>query len=106
LSKYAGRSPQDYEGRKAMTGPEIIDVARQGILVFFKAGLPVMLLGLVIGVVVSLMQALTQIQEQTLVYVPKIVATFIGLLVFMPFMADALQSYMQEIAVRIVQGGG
>jgi flagellar biosynthesis protein FliQ len=89
-----------------MTGPEIIDVAREGIIVFFKAGLPVMLLGLVIGVAVSLMQALTQIQEQTLIYVPKITATFIGLLFFMPFMADALNTYMREIAVRIVQGGG
>ncbi len=88
-----------------MTGPEIIDVAREGIIVFFKAGLPVMLLGLTIGVIVSLMQALTQIQEQTLVYVPKIVATFIGLLFFMPFMADALSAYMQQIALRIVQGG-
>ncbi len=89
-----------------MTGPEVIDVARDGIIVFFKAGMPVMLLGLVIGVVISLFQALTQVQEQTLVYVPKIAATFIGLIFFMPFMADALSAYMQEIAVRIVQGGG
>jgi flagellar biosynthesis protein FliQ len=88
-----------------MNGSEIIDLAREGIIVFFKAGLPVMLLGLVVGVAISLVQALTQIQEQTLVYVPKITATFLGLLFFMPFMADALDTYMRDIAVRIVQGG-
>jgi flagellar biosynthetic protein FliQ len=87
-----------------MTGPEVVDVAREGIVVFFKAGMPVMLLGLLIGFVISLFQALTQIQEQTLVYVPKIVATFLGLLLFMPFMADALSAYMQFIADRIIEG--
>jgi flagellar biosynthesis protein FliQ len=89
-----------------MTGPEILDVAREGIIVFFKVGLPVMLVGLVIGVAISILQALTQVQEQTLVYVPKIAATFLGLLFFMPFMADALMGYMEAISVRIVQGGG
>ncbi|MGL4636755.1 MAG: flagellar biosynthesis protein FliQ [Beijerinckiaceae bacterium] len=88
-----------------MTGPEVMDVARDGIITFFKMGLPVMLIGLAIGFVISLFQALTQIQEQTLVYVPKIVSTFLGLLFLMPFMSDALQSYMTRIAAKIVTGG-
>jgi flagellar biosynthetic protein FliQ len=88
-----------------MTGPEVLDVARDGILTFFKVGLPIMLVGLAIGFVISLFQALTQIQEQTLVYVPKIVTTFVGLLLLMPFMSDAMQGYMMRIAARIVAGG-
>ena len=64
-----------------------------------------MLVGLAIGFVISLFQALTQIQEQTLVYVPKIVTTFIGLLLLMPFMSDAMEGYMMRIAARIIAGG-
>ncbi len=88
-----------------MTGPEVLDVARDGIVTFFKVGLPIMLVALAIGFVISLFQALTQIQEQTLVYVPKIITTFVGLLLLMPFMSDAMQGYMMRIAARIVAGG-
>jgi flagellar biosynthesis protein FliQ len=88
-----------------MTGPDVIDVARDGIWTFFKVGMPIMLIGLVIGFVISIFQALTQIQEQTLVYVPKIISTFLGLLFLMPFMSDALQSHMTRIAARIISGG-
>jgi len=88
-----------------MNGTEILEVARDGILTFFKVGLPVMLIGLLVGLVISLGQALTQIQEQTLVYVPKIVAIFLGLLFMMPFMGDALAAYMARVAERIASGG-
>ncbi len=88
-----------------MNGLEILEVARDGILTFFKVGLPVMLIGLLVGFVISLFQALTQIQEQTLIYVPKIVSIFLGLLFLMPFMSDALASYMSRIAERIATGG-
>jgi flagellar biosynthesis protein FliQ len=88
-----------------MTGGEVLDVARDGIFTFFKVGMPIMLIGLAIGLIVSLFQALTQIQEQTLVYVPKIVSTFLGLLFLMPFMSDAMQSYMMRVTARIITGG-
>jgi flagellar biosynthesis protein FliQ len=88
-----------------MTGPEVLDVARDGIWVFFKVGMPIMLIGLAIGFIISVFQALTQIQEQTLVYVPKIVATFLGLLFLMPFMSDQLSSQMTRLAARIATGG-
>ena len=88
-----------------MTGPEVVDVARDGIFTFFKVGMPVMLIGLAIGFVISLFQALTQIQEQTLIYVPKIVASFLGLLLLMPFMSDAMASYMTRITTIIASGG-
>ncbi|HJZ22149.1 MAG TPA: flagellar biosynthetic protein FliQ, partial [Bradyrhizobium sp.] len=63
-----------------------------------------MIAGLVVGVVVSLFQALTQIQEQTLVFVPKILAIFVTLLLALPFMADALQAEMMRISSRIIGG--
>ena len=88
-----------------MTGPAILDVARDGITTFLKVSAPLMLVALAVGIVVSLVQALTQIQEQTLVYVPKIVAVFGALLLCLPFMADAMASYMARIATRIASGG-
>ncbi|CAN7313690.1 MULTISPECIES: flagellar biosynthesis protein FliQ [unclassified Bosea (in: a-proteobacteria)] len=87
-----------------MTSAAILDVARDGIVVFLKAGAPLMLIALAVGLVVSLIQALTQIQEQTLVYVPKIIAVFAAMLLFLPFMGDALAGYMGRVAVRIATG--
>ena len=88
-----------------MTGPAILDIAREGIFVFLKVSGPMMLVALAVGLAVSLLQALTQIQEQTLIYVPKIVAVFATLLLTMPFMGDALAGYMTRIAARIAAGG-
>jgi flagellar biosynthetic protein FliQ len=88
-----------------MEAGSLIEIAREGILTFFKVGLPVMLVGLIVGLVISLIQALTQVQEQTLVYVPKVIATFAALLLLMPFMGDAMGGYMQRIAGLIANGG-
>ena len=88
-----------------MTGLAILDVARDSIFVFLKVSGPMMIVALVIGLAVSLLQALTQVQEQTLIYVPKIVAVFATLLITMPFMGDALAGYMTRIAARIAAGG-
>src|SRR5215203_3854730 len=59
-----------------MTGAAILDIARDGIVTFLKVAAPLMMVALAVGLVISLLQALTQIQEQTLVYVPKILAMF------------------------------
>jgi len=88
-----------------MTGLAILDIARDGIVTFLKVAGPLMIVALVVGLAVSLFQALTQIQEQTLIYVPKIVAVFAALLLMLPFMGDALASYMTRIAGRIASGG-
>jgi flagellar biosynthesis protein FliQ len=88
-----------------MTGAAVLDVARDGIIVYLKAGAPLMIVALIVGFAVSLVQALTQIQEQTLIYVPKIVCVFGALLLFLPFMGDALAGYMGRIATRIATGG-
>ncbi len=88
-----------------MTGGEILDVARDGIMTFLKVSSPLMIIALLIGVVISLVQALTQIQEQTVVYVPKIIAVGLAMIMLLPFMGDALAAYMTRIAARIAAGG-
>jgi flagellar biosynthetic protein FliQ len=87
-----------------MTGAETLDVARDAIWTIVVVSSPLMVVGLVVGVVVSLFQALTQIQEQTLVFVPKILAIFVTLILALPFMADSLHSHMMRISSRIIGG--
>jgi flagellar biosynthesis protein FliQ len=87
-----------------MTGPEVLDVARDAIVTLLIVSLPLMLVGLVVGVVISLLQALTQIQETTLVFVPKIIAIFVALLIALPFMADKLDANFIRITAHITGG--
>ena len=87
-----------------MTGPEVMDVARDAIETLLLVASPLMLVGLIVGVAISLLQALTQIQETTLVFVPKILAIFLALLIALPFMADALHSNFLRIAAHITSG--
>ena len=87
-----------------MNGAQVLDIARDGIWVMVLVSAPMMLVGLVVGIVIALVQALTQIQEQTLVFVPKILAIFVTLLLALPFMADSLHGYMMRISSRIIGG--
>ncbi len=87
-----------------MTGPEVIDVARDAILTLVLVAAPLMLVGLAVGVAISLLQALTQIQEMTLVFVPKILAMFVAMLIALPFMGDVLTGHMARLAARIAGG--
>ena len=84
-----------------MTGPEVLDVARDAIMTLILVASPVMLVGLAVGLAISLLQALTQIQEMTIAFVPKILAIFISLLVALPFMAEKLHAEMLRISARI-----
>ena len=88
-----------------MTGAAILDIAREGIWVMIMIGAPILIVGLVVGVVIALFQALTQIQEQTLVFVPKILAIFVVMLLTLPFMGAMLGTYMTKLADMIVTGG-
>ena len=88
-----------------MTGDAILDLARDGIWVMILVAAPMMVIGLVVGVVIALLQALTQIQEQTLVFVPKILAIFVTMLLTLPFMGAMLGGYMTRLADMIVTGG-
>ena len=87
-----------------MTGPEVMDVARDAIVTLLLVAAPMMLVGLVVGVIISLFQALTQIQETTLVFVPKIIAIFLSMLIALPFMADRLHANFVRITMHITNG--
>ncbi len=84
-----------------MNGAEVLDVARDAIWLTLQLSAPVLIVGLIVGVGIGLFQALTQIQEATLVYAPKIVAIFISLLIFLPLMGALMGNFMNHIATRI-----
>ncbi|SDM72096.1 flagellar biosynthesis protein FliQ [Maricaulis salignorans] len=85
-----------------MTGPEVLDFARDAIWLTLAMAGPIMLTGLTVGIVIALFQALTQIQEMTLVFVPKIIAIFVSMLIFMPLMGALLSAFMAGVIERIV----
>jgi flagellar biosynthesis protein FliQ len=85
-----------------VTGAAVLDIAREGIWVLIIISAPMMLVGLAVS---ALFQALTQIQEMTLVFVPKIIAIFVTMLLALPFMGDVMDRYMTRIADMIVTGG-
>lgn len=87
-----------------MTGPEVLDIARQAIWVMLEASAPMMIVALLVGLVIALFQALTQVQEMTLVFVPKIIAIFLTLLISLPFMGSVMSGLMHLVAQKIVSG--
>lgn len=84
-----------------MSPTDVVDVVREAIWVLLAVAAPVMLVALGVGLVIALIQALTQIQEMTLVFVPKILAIFLSLIIFMPFMISSMIGLMEQIAQRI-----
>ncbi|HEV2081890.1 MAG TPA: flagellar biosynthesis protein FliQ [Brevundimonas sp.] len=84
-----------------MTGAEVLDVGRDALWLTIQLCAPALIVALVVGVGIGLFQALTQIQEQTLVYAPKILAIFVSLLLFLPLMGALLGGFMRTIAERI-----
>lgn len=81
---------------------QVLDVTREAIIVLIKLAAPLMIMALLVGLVISLFQALTQIQEMTLAFVPKILVIFISLLFFLPFMVTTLITFTQGLATRII----
>jgi flagellar biosynthetic protein FliQ len=84
-----------------MSGAEVLDVGRDAIWLTIQLSLPVLLVGLAVGVGIGLLQALTQVQEQTLIYAPKIIAVFAAIIVFLPLMGALMSGFMRQIAARI-----
>ena len=88
-----------------MTEVEVIEVGRQGIMAILYGAGPLMLVALGVGLTVSLFQALTQIQEMTLAFVPKILAIFGASLIMAPFIIATLDSLARDMFDRIVAIG-
>ena len=84
-----------------MNGAEVLDVGRDALWLTIQLCAPVLIVGLIVGVGIGLFQALTQIQEQTLVYAPKIIAIFVSLLLLLPLMGALMGGFFQQITERI-----
>lgn len=80
-----------------MTPEFVVELAQKAIKVTLTVSLPILGIGLVVGVLISLLQAATQIQEMTLTFVPKIISIFVGLLLLLPWIMHQLTGFTLEI---------
>lgn len=80
-----------------MSAEAVISLAEKGVYTILIVAGPLLLIALVVGLLVSIFQATTQIQEQTLAFIPKIVAVLVALVVMGPWMLSKLLSYAAEI---------
>ena len=85
-----------------MNQTEAVEIGREAIMVVLTMSVPIMAVALFVGLIIALFQALTQLQEMTLVFVPKIVVVFGALIFFLPFMLTTLSNYMNNLADRII----
>jgi len=76
---------------------QVIDVMRSAILMILKVSAPLLLMALIVGLAVSIFQTTTSIQEQTLAFVPKIVAVFLSLIIFGPWMMTTLMEFINSV---------
>lgn len=84
-----------------MTIETVIDIARSATVLTLQLSLPILVFGLVTGVVVSILQAVTSIQEMTLTFVPKILAVIIALIIFGPWMLQVLVSFTSNLLIDL-----
>ena len=87
-----------------MNEADALDIVQFAIWTVLTACGPAVGAAMLVGIAIALVQALTQIQEMTLVFVPKILAIFVAMLVALPFMSDVLHGHMTRLAARIVGG--
>jgi flagellar biosynthetic protein FliQ len=81
----------------------VSEIGREAIYVLIMMSAPVLILALTVGLMISLFQALTQIQETTLTFVPKIIAVYFGMLLIMPYMFNKLKIFVDHIMQHIIQ---
>jgi flagellar biosynthetic protein FliQ len=88
-----------------MNEAEAIEICREAIVVMLKLVGPIMMAGLLVGIVVSMVQTVTQIQEQALTFIPKMVVVFGITIWLLPFMLATLDGFTHTLTDRIVQIG-
>jgi flagellar biosynthetic protein FliQ len=86
-----------------MTLDDVTDIGQRAMIVTLLAASPMLLSGMVVGLIISVFQSVTQIQEITLTFVPKIVVVLVTFIVFLPWMTDVVLSYVQELFLSIDQ---
>ncbi|CAM3071668.1 flagellar biosynthesis protein FliQ [Sporolactobacillus spathodeae] len=80
-----------------MSSEMILSLADQCVMLILEVGGPILIISLLVGLIVSIFQAATQIQEQTLAFIPKIVSVFFGLILFGPWMLTKMLSFTETI---------
>ena len=85
-----------------MNEAQALDFMRDAIWTLIIVVAPVMLVGVVVGLIISLFLALTSIQEMTLTFVPKILLVFMSLVIFLPFMLETMRLFMEGVADKII----
>lgn len=88
-----------------MTPTDVLELSRESVWVTLKVGGPILIIALIVGLAISLVQALTQVQEMTLSFVPKIIAIFVSLIVLLPFMLATLIDFTRELMDRAIALG-
>lgn len=88
-----------------MNEVEVLDISREAIFTLIKIVSPVLLVALFVGLIIGIFQALTQIQEMTLAFVPKILSVFITLILLFPFMLNQMRILSDSLFDKIVNGG-
>jgi len=84
-----------------MTFDTAIDLGRDTLLLVFKLGVPLLLVALAVGLIISVLQAVTQIQDQTVSHVPKLIATLLATLMLMPWALGELVDFATRIITNI-----
>lgn len=80
-----------------ITQGDIITIAKESIYTIIITAAPLLLISLIVGLIISIFQTVTSIQEQTLTFVPKIVAVFLGIMIFGSWMLDVLSNFMTRL---------
>jgi len=80
-----------------ITEGQVLDIARDTIYNIILVSAPLLIVSLVVGLVISIFQTVTSIQEQTLTFVPKIIAVFVGMLIFGSWMMNVITTFMQNL---------
>jgi flagellar biosynthetic protein FliQ len=82
----------------------IIEIVQQTLMLIMQLSAPIMAVALIVGLAIALLQALTQIQEMTLAFVPKIIAVFFAIFLLFPMFTATLVDFMHMITDQIVSG--
>lgn len=80
-----------------MTEEQVVDITREALFLIIECSAPLLLISLVVGLVISIFQTITSIQEQTLTFVPKIIGVFIGVMIFGSWILTKVTDYIQEL---------
>ena len=80
-----------------MTEEQVVDITREALFLIIECSAPLLLISLVVGLVISIFQTITSIQEQTLTFVPKIIGVFIGVMICGSWILTKVTDYIQEL---------